>query len=198
MADGGGTAEDAVSYRAPLSGQGLMRRRVAALLAIALPVAAACGGSSGNATPGAAGVAQAGTPTAANKAADEAALRAIYEKLPNMLMHADTAYFASLFLDDGVEIMPGAPPTQGPAAVTKQFAASLATMKNLNATVGDIVVTVADAGDLAVVKAPYHLTFSDPKGKKMEDHGTTMTIFKKANGQRKIPYDTNISEVAPQ
>ena len=44
----------------------------------------------------------------------------------------------------------------------------------------------------------YHLTFSDPKGKKMEDHGTTMTIFKKANGQWKIPYATNISEVAPQ
>lgn len=175
-----------------------MRRRVAVLLAIALPVAAACGGSSGNATPGASGVAQAGSPGAANKAADEAALRAVYEKLPNALMHADTTYFASIFLDDGIEIMPGAPPTQGPAAVAKQFAAALATMKNLNATVGDVVVTVADAGDLAVVKAPYHLTFTDPKGKKMEDHGTSMTVFKKANGQWKILYDTNVSEVAPQ
>jgi len=94
--------------------------------------------------------------------------------------------------------MPGAPPTQGPAAVTKEFAAALATMKNLNASVGDIVVTVSDAGDLAVVKAPYRMSFTDPKGKKAEDHGTTMTVFKKVNGQWKILYDTNISEVAPQ
>jgi uncharacterized protein (TIGR02246 family) len=174
-----------------------MRRRVEALLAIALPLAAGCGGSSGNATQGA-GVAQAGGPSAANKAADEAALRAIYQKLPAALMTADTASFGALFLDDGVEIMPGAPPTQGPAAVTKEFAAALATMKNLNASVGDIVVTVSDAGDLAVVKAPYRMSFTDPKGKKAEDHGTTMTVFKKVNGQWKILYDTNISEVAPQ
>lgn len=186
------------SYRiAHLFRKGLMRRRVAALLAIALPLAAACGGSPGSATQGA-GVAQAGGPSAANKAADEAALRAIYQKLPAALMTADTAAFGALFLDDGVEIMPGAPPTQGPAAVTKEFAAALATMKNLNASVGDIVVTVSDAGDLAVVKAPYRMSFTDPKGKKAEDHGTTMTVFKKVNGQWKILYDTNISEVAPQ
>ena len=174
-----------------------MRRRVAALLAIALTFAAACGGSSGNATQGSA-VAQAGTPSAANKAADEAALRAIYQKLPNTVMSGDTAAFSALFLDDGVEIMPGAPPAQGPAAATKEVAAALATMKNLSMSVGDIVVTVADAGDLAVVKAPYRMSFTDPKGKKTEDHGTTMTVFKKVNGQWKILYDTNVSEVAPQ
>jgi len=173
-----------------------MRRRVAMLLAIAFPLAAGCGGSSGSATQGAA-VAQAGT-ASTNKAADEAALRAIYQKMPNMLMTADSAGMGALFLDDGVEIMPGAPPTQGPAAVKKEFAAAMSTMKNLNATVGDIAVTVADAGDIAVVKAPYHLTFTDPKGKKAEDHGTTMTIFKKVNGQWKILYDTNVSEIAPQ
>jgi uncharacterized protein (TIGR02246 family) len=175
-----------------------MRLRVAALLAIALPLAAACGGSSGNATQGGAGVAQSGAPSAANKAADEAALRGIYQKLPNIMMTVDTATMSSLFLDDGIEMMPGAPPTQGPAAVTKQFAAAIGTMKNLNVTIGDIAVTVADAGDLAIVKAPYHMTFTDPKGKKLEDHGTTMTVFKKVNGQWKILYDTNISEVAPQ
>ena len=38
----------------------------------------------------------------------------------------------------------------------------------------------------------------DPKGKKVDDHGTTMTIFKKFNGEWKILYDTNISAVAQQ
>jgi uncharacterized protein (TIGR02246 family) len=172
-----------------------MRRRIAVWLAVALPVAAACGGSSSN---GAQNVAQAGAAAGADKAADEAALRAIYQKLPSQIMAADTSAIGALFLDDGFEIMPGAPATQGHAAVTKEFAAALASMKNLNISVGDAVVTVADAGDLAVIKAPYRMTYTDPKGRKTDDHGTTITVFKKVNGQWKVLYDTNISEVAPQ
>jgi uncharacterized protein (TIGR02246 family) len=117
--------------------------------------------------------------------------------MPGELMSGDTASSAALFLDNGVEIMPGMPPTQGRPAVAKMFATVLASMKNLNITIGDAVVTIADAGDLAVVKAPYRMSFADAKGKKTEDHGTTMTVFKKVNGQWKILYDTNISEVAP-
>jgi uncharacterized protein (TIGR02246 family) len=173
-----------------------MRRRIAVLLAIALPVAGACSGSSANSAQS--GAAQAGAPAAADKAADEAALRAIYQKLPTVMMSADTAAFGALFLSEGIEMMPGMPPSQGPAAVTKQLASVFASMKNLNVSVGDIVVTVADAGDLAVVKAPYQMTYTDPKGKKTTDHGTSMTVFKKVNGQWKALYDTNISEVAPQ
>src|SRR6478752_6832493 len=124
-----------------------MRRRIAAWLAIALPFAAACGGSSGNATQSA-NVAQTGAP-AADKAADEAALRAIYQKLASQMMAADTAAVAGLFMDDGIEMMPGAPATQGHGAIAKELATALTSMKNLNMTVGDVVVTVADAGDLA-------------------------------------------------
>ena len=164
-------------------------------LATAIPVAAACGGSSGNSTQS--GVAQAGAAAKVDKAADEAALRAIYQKMPQFAA-GDASGFAALFLDDGIEIMPGAPPAQGPAAVQKEFASVAASMKDLQITLGDPVVTVADAGDVAVVKAPYHLTYTGAKGKKAEDHGTSMTVFKKANGQWKILYDTNISEVAPQ
>jgi len=174
-----------------------MRRRILTVwLAVAIPVAAACGGSSSNATQSGAGVAQAGTPDKVDKAADEAALRAIYQKIPGQFAAGDTSY-AALFADDGVEIMPGMPPSQGSDAVKKQVASVLASMKNLNLSMGDAVVTIADAGDLAVVKAPYQLTYTDAKGKKAEDHGTSMTVFKKVNGQWKILYDTNASEVAP-
>ena len=176
-----------------------MRRHIAVwLLAVALPVATACGSSSSNAAQSGTAVAQAGAPSATDKAADEAALRALYQKFPGQLMSGDTASSSALFMDDGVEIMPGMPPTQGRPAVAKLFANLLASMKNLNLTMGDVVVTVADAGDLAVVKAPYRMSFDDAKGKKTEDHGTSMTVFKKVNGQWRILYDTNISEVAPQ
>ena len=175
-----------------------MRRRILTVwLTVAMPVAAACGGSSSNATQSGAGVAQAGAPAKVDKAADEAALRAVYQKLPGQVMTADTSAIGAYFADDGVEIMPGTPPAQGPDAVKKMFASVVAAMKNLNLSFADAVVTVADAGDLAVVKAPYHMTYTDAKGKKAEDHGTSMTVFKKVNGQWKILYDTNASEVAP-
>jgi uncharacterized protein (TIGR02246 family) len=143
-------------------------------------------------------VAQAGAAAAGSKAADEAALRAMYEKMPGQIVAGDTAAMIADFLDDGVEIMPGAPAAKGHPAISKLYASVLASMKNLNVSFGEILVTVADGGDLAVVKAPYRMSFIDPKGKKAEDHGTSMTVLKKVNGQWKILYDTNVSEVAPQ
>ena len=177
-----------------------MRRRILTVwLVVAIPVAAACGRSSSNATQGATTtVAQAGALATTDRAADEAALRAIYQKLPSIIASGDTAAIGALFLDNGVEIMPGAPPAQGKDAIKKQFASVLASMKHLElAMTADAVITIADAGDLAVVRAPYRMTFTDPKGKKAEDHGTSMTVFKKVAGQWKALYDTNISEVAP-
>jgi uncharacterized protein (TIGR02246 family) len=117
--------------------------------------------------------------------------------MPGQLAAGDASAAAALFMDDGVEVMPGMPPAQGRDAVKKAFASVFASMKNLNLSMGNVIVTVADAGDLAVVKAPYRMTYTDAKGKKADDHGTSMTVFQKVNGQWKILYDTNVSEVAP-
>ena len=174
-----------------------MRRPIQMVwLAASILIAGACSGSSSNTVQNGS-VALAGGPAKTDKAADEAALRAIYQKMPSQLTSADTAVVGALFTDDAVEIMPGMPPAQGRAAITKEFAAVLAGMKNFKLTLGDIAVTVADAGDLAVVKAPYRESYVDAKGKQAEDHGTTLTVFKKVNSQWKILIDTNISEVPP-
>jgi uncharacterized protein (TIGR02246 family) len=165
-------------------------------LAASISVLAACGGSSSGASQSASGaVAQAGGPAKSDKAADEASLRAMYQKMPGQLMSADTAAIGALFADDGVEIMPGMPQTAGREAIKKEFASTFGSMRSLKLTIGDLAITVADAGDLAVVKAPYHTTFLDAKGKQTEDHGTTLTVFKKVNGQWKIVIDSNVSEV---
>ena len=175
-----------------------MRRSILTVwLAVAIPVAGACGRSSSDAAQNGAGVAQAGAPAKADKAADEAALRAIYQKMAGHVAAGDTSALAALFMDDGVEVMGGMPPAQGRDAVNKEFASVFGSMKNLNVSMGDAIVTVADAGDLAVVKAPYRMTYTDAKGKKADDHGTSMTVFQKVNGQWKILYDATVSEVAP-
>ena len=142
-----------------------------------------------------------GTGTSAakvDKSADEAAIRAIYQKMPEQLNTGNTAAVSALFADDGTEIMAGMPLTKGRDAVQKMMTTVFSSMKDLKLSVGASNVTVSDAGDLAVIEAPYQMSWTDAKGKKVDDHGTTMTIFKKVNGQWKILYDTNISEVAPQ
>jgi hypothetical protein len=50
---------------------------------------------------------------------------------------------------------------------------------------------------IAVVKAPYRMTYTDAKGEKTDDHFTSLTVFRKVNAQWRILYDTNVSEVAP-
>ncbi len=172
-------------------------RTLTVWLLVAIPVAVACGRTDGGATQSGAGAAQAGAPAGADKAADDAALRAIYRELPHTLTSGDTTAMAALFLDDGVEFVVGMAPMQGHAAIAKGLASVMATMKNLALTMGDAVVTISSAGDLAVVKAPYRMTFTDPKGRKAEDRGTSMTVFRKVNGQWKILYDTAMSEVMP-
>jgi uncharacterized protein (TIGR02246 family) len=171
-----------------------MRKPITMVSLAAAIAVAACGGSANN-TAQRGEVAQAGGPTKTDEAADEASLRAIYQKLPTQVMSGDTAAIGALFADEGVEIMPGAVPAQGRDAIKKEFASTLASMKNLKLDLGDAVVTVADPGDLAVIKAPYRMTFVDAKGKQTEDHGTSLTVFKKVNGQWKALIDTNISEV---
>lgn len=165
-------------------------------LATSIVVAMACSQSGSNAAQSGS-VAQAGGPAKADKAADEAALRAIYQKMPGQLASADTSAIGALFLDDGVEIMSGMPVAKGREAVKKELVSVVASMKNLKLEIGDADVTVADAGDLAAVKAPYRMSWADAKGKPVTDHGTSLTIFKKVNGQWRILIDTNISEVPP-
>ena len=173
----------------------MRRHQLMVWLTTSIVVAMACSKSGSNAAQSGS-VAQAGGPAKTDKAADEAALRAIYQKMPGQLASMDTSAIGAAFLDDGVEIMPGMPPAKGRDAVKKQFA-SMASVKNLKLEIGDVDVTVADAGDLAAVKAPYRMSWADAKGKPVTDHGTSLTVFKKVNGQWKILIDTNVSEVPP-
>jgi uncharacterized protein (TIGR02246 family) len=176
-----------------------MRRCISMVsVVVAVSMAAACGRSSGSAGQSSTAVVQAGSIGGVDKAADEAMLRAIYQKFPTQITAKDTASIAALFMDDGVEVTPGMSPAQGHAAISKTFASLFAAQKNLEVSFGDLTITVADAGDVGVIKAPYRMTFTDLKGKKGEDHGTTLTVFRKVNGQWKMLYDSNISEVPAQ
>jgi uncharacterized protein (TIGR02246 family) len=174
-----------------------MRSRTLVLMVAALaPVISACTGGADNSSKSA-NVAQAGGPAKTDKAADEAAIRAIYQTFPSFFYVGDAAGFVAVFADDGVEIAAGAPVAKGRDAIQKMYSGLFSSMKNANVTFGNLSVRVADAGDFATVEGPYQMSFTDAKGKKQQDHGTTLTVFQKINGAWKILYDTALSEVAP-
>ena len=160
------------------------------------PFLAACSGASRDAAD-ARSVMQAGAPAKTDKSADEAAIRAIYAKFLPAFAAGDAAAIAAPFADDGVEIQAGAPAAKGREAIQKMYAGLFSSMKNVTVRLGDLSVHVADAGDFAIVEGPFQMSFTDAKGKKQEDRGTTLTVFRKINGEWKVLYDTNVSEVAP-
>lgn len=52
-----------------------------------------------------------------------------------------------------------------------------------------------DAGDLAAERGTYQASWTGPKGKKIEDRGNYVTVWKKVDGQWKVLSDINTSEV---
>src|SRR5512140_2188367 len=148
-----------------------MRSRILTL-ALVVPVAVACSAGSNDAK--GPGVVQAGAAAKVDKAADEAAIRAIYQKFAALYTAGNSAGIAAAFADDGIEIQAGAPAARGREAIQKMLTGMFASMKITSLNTDGLAVNVADAGDLATVEGPYRFSFTDVKGKKQEDHGTTL------------------------
>src|SRR5205085_3345855 len=119
---------------------------------------------------GAAAAGSAATPKV-DKAAEEQAVRAASKHTNELLMAHDSAGLGAQFADDGSEMQPNTKLMTGPAAVTKGFGEAIRAMKDFNLSWTPSAVTIADAGDIAVERGTYQFSFTDPKGKKMTDHG---------------------------
>ena len=170
-----------------------MRRRPVSPLLLA--VVAACAGKKADTvdstTPPAAVVA----PNVTNVKADEDSIRAISKRWNAMVVGKDTAGMGALFADDGAEFSPNAPAAKGPAAVTALFGSMYRMAKDFTLTFQPTDVTVSSAGDVAIERGTYQDSWTDPKGKKITDHGSYVTAWKKVNGQWKVYADINASEV---
>jgi uncharacterized protein (TIGR02246 family) len=131
-----------------------------------------------------------------DKQAEEQAIRDISRKWEQMFNAKDSSGIAALFAADGYEMPPNAKAMKGPEEVSKGIGEMFRASKDLKLTVAASSVTVADAGDLAAERGTYKLSFTGPKGKKIEDHGNYVTVWKKVDGQWKVLSDINSSEVS--
>jgi uncharacterized protein (TIGR02246 family) len=130
-----------------------------------------------------------------DKNAEEQAIRDIGRRWVKMFADRDTSGMAALFADDGYEMPPNTKAMKGPDEVRKGTGAMLRTTKDFKLTFEPSTITVADAGDLAAERGTYKVSFTGPRGKKIEDHGNYVTVWKKVNGQWKVLSDINSSEV---
>jgi uncharacterized protein (TIGR02246 family) len=171
-----------------------MRLRIGSAFGL-LPILLAFAACNQPRTPAMAADSTTAGPAKVDKQAEEQAIRDISGKWEKMFAAHDTAGIAALFADDGYEMPPNAKSMKGPAEVSKGLGEMLRTTKDFNLTFAPSTITIADAGDLAVEHGTYKASFTGPKGKKIEDHGNYVTVYKKVDAQWKVVADINASEV---
>ena len=131
-----------------------------------------------------------------DKQAEEQAIRDIGKKWVQMFAEKDTSGMGALFAADGYEMPPNSKAMKGPDEVRKGTAEMFRATPDFKVTFEPSTITVADAGDLAAERGTYKLSFTGPRGKKIEDHGNYVTVWKKVDGQWKVLSDINSSEVS--
>lgn len=95
----------------------------------------------------------------------------------------DAAALTALYTQDAKVMAPGREPASGPAAIKAFFTADIASGAKNTLTLGDVV----GFGDFALETGGW--VAKAPDGKHL-DHGTFMTLYKKADGGWKIYRDT--------
>jgi ketosteroid isomerase-like protein len=173
-----------------------MRARPGLLALVVLPCLAACANKGAERVDSTTAPAAAAAPGAAvSTKADDDSIKAIGDRWKQMLAAHDSVGIGNLFAPDGGEYPPNEPAAKGPTAVAKSWAGLFKLGKDVKLDFNESDRVVAQSGDLAVERGTYTLTWTDPKGKAMKDHGNYVTAFRKVNGQWKVLADINASEV---
>jgi uncharacterized protein (TIGR02246 family) len=130
-----------------------------------------------------------------DKQTEERTIREIGRRWEKMFADKDSAGIGALFAEDGYSMPPNTKAMKGPEEIRKGTGEMLRTTKDFKLTFEPSVITVADAGDMAFERGTYKASFAGPKGKKLEEHGNYVTVWKKVDGQWKVVADMNSSEV---
>ncbi len=102
------------------------------------------------------------------------------------------------YTDDGVVMVPGAPPASGKDAIRSSLKGMLADPA-LSLHFHSTKVDIAKSGDLAYVLGVYTFDFTDPQTSQViHDHGNYVTTYRKqTDGSWKAVADIVTSEVPP-
>jgi uncharacterized protein (TIGR02246 family) len=164
-------------------------------IAVALVLAAACAPKAAESIDSSTAAAAVAAPSAANTKADEDSINALNTRWKAALASKDTTAIGALFADDGAAYTSSMPPARGASAVAAHYGGMYRMGKDVKLTFDPKDLAVAQAGDLAVERGTYELSWTDAKGKATTDRGSYVATFKKVNGQWKVFSDMAVSEM---
>lgn len=138
----------------------------------------------------------AGSATAQSLSKAEQAVRDADQDWMRVFAAKDLAKSVAFMAEDGSMLGPNAPIATGHEAVSKLFAGFF-TLPDLKISWTPSKVSVARSGEMAYTTGAYQMTFKDPTGKQVEDHGKYVTIWKKVAAKWKVAYDIFNTDLAP-
>jgi uncharacterized protein (TIGR02246 family) len=128
------------------------------------------------------------------RAADEAALRALIRDWSAAAQAKDAGKFVSVYADDAVVMMAGAPDIRGLAAIREGIPAMMQDPAFALSFEADRV-EVARSGDLAYETGSYSMTMTGPDKKPATEKGHYVVVWRKgADGAWKVVVDAPLSD----
>ena len=128
------------------------------------------------------------------RAADEAALRALIKDWAAAAQAKDAAKFVSIYADDAVVMMAGAPDIRGIAAIREGIPGMMQDPAFALSFEAD-KVEVARSGDLAYETGSYAMTMTGPDKKPATEKGHYVVVWRKgADGAWKVVVDAPVSD----
>jgi ketosteroid isomerase-like protein len=134
-----------------------------------------------------------GSTPAVDLAMEEQNVRARSAEFLRAAQAYDHAGATAVFAPDGEVLEPNGPAHRGSAALLT-FSQRMGGLPNFQVSWEPTEVMVAQAGDVAVERGTYQLSFDGPDGR-VEDNGKYVIVWLKQNGQWMVKYDIFNSSV---
>ncbi len=122
---------------------------------------------------------------------------AVNQRWQKAALAGDAAGVASLYTDDAVLMVPGAPRAEGRAAIESRLAAVFEAGPVSSMTIETDAVTLSESGELAYDVGTYTMAGKTPTGEAWQDKGKYLGVLKNVGGQWKLVADIWNSDTAP-
>lgn len=132
-----------------------------------------------------------------NRSQEEAALRALDLAWSDTANRKDIDGVVSYMADDGETLAPNEPAARDKAAIRASWA-NLLGLPNLTVHWEPLRVQVSESGEIGYTSGSYTLSYTDPKGRTVTDHGKYLEVWKKVDGKWKCSSDAYNSDIPLQ
>lgn len=132
-----------------------------------------------------------------DRAAEAAAIRKIDEDWVAAVKRKDAAAVGQIYAEDAVFMVPNAPQHAGRDKVTEAWA-GLMGLPNVELSFAPTTVEVSQSGDMAYDIGTYKLAFDGEGGRRVEDAGKYVVVWRKVDGAWKVAADILNSDLPAQ